>query len=433
MDPREVIDQSSMTRLQITAVVLCIVLNALDGFDVLSIAFAAPGISSEWGIDRAALGVVLSMELIGMGIGSVIMGRFADNYGRRVTIIGCLCVMTIGMLLAALANGVTDMSVYRFVTGLGIGGMLASTNALVAEYSNLKQRAMMIMFMVGGYPLGIVIGGAFASYLLELYDWRSIFYFGAVVTGVMVIAVWFLLPESIHYLISKRSPGAVDEVNKLLRKMGRDIIDSLPASTTQSKETTNSLFSTAYGRSTLVLTLAYFFHMMAFYFFLKWVPKLVVDMGFSPSEAGSVLVWANVGSVIGCILIGFLSHRIPVKTIGIGLLFASAVVVGVYGRGYEELLSLSMIAAAAGFLTNGAITCLYSLFAAVYPTELRASGTGFVIGLGRAGAALGPIVAGMLFAASFGLQSVAILMGAGCAIAAFAVLFLRRSDLSFGR
>ena len=256
MDPREVIDQSSMTRLQITAVVLCIVLNALDGFDVLSIAFAAPGISSEWGIDRAALGVVLSMELIGMGIGSVIMGRFADNYGRRVTIIGCLCVMTIGMLLAALANGVTDMSVYRFVTGLGIGGMLASTNALVAEYSNLKQRAMMIMFMVGGYPLGIVIGGAFASYLLELYDWRSIFYFGAVVTGVMVIAVWFLLPESIHYLISKRSPGAVDEVNKLLRKMGRDIIDSLPASTTQSKETTNSLFSTAYGRSTLVLTLS---------------------------------------------------------------------------------------------------------------------------------------------------------------------------------
>jgi MFS family permease len=127
LDPREVIAKNPMSRLQIAVVAITVGLNALDGFDVLAISFASPGIARAWGIDRAALGIVLSMELMGMGIGSVLLGGVADRIGRRRTLLGCLTVMALGMIMAARASGVYDLSLWRVFTGLGIGGMLASS------------------------------------------------------------------------------------------------------------------------------------------------------------------------------------------------------------------------------------------------------------------------------------------------------------------
>src|SRR6187397_3416311 len=112
-DPRDVIAHSPMSRLQILVVGVTIALNALDGFDVLSISFASPGIAQEWGIDRAALGIVLSMELIGMAVGSVFLGGVADRIGRRPTILGCLVAMAIGMVMATTARGLVDLSIWR--------------------------------------------------------------------------------------------------------------------------------------------------------------------------------------------------------------------------------------------------------------------------------------------------------------------------------
>jgi MFS family permease len=129
-----------MSRLQILVVAITIGLNALDGFDVLSISFASPGIAREWGIDRAALGIVLSMELVGMAIGSIFLGGVADKIGRRPSILGCLVVMASGMLMATTVKGIVDLSIWRIVTGLGIGGMLAAINAVAAEFSNRRRR-----------------------------------------------------------------------------------------------------------------------------------------------------------------------------------------------------------------------------------------------------------------------------------------------------
>ena len=136
--PIAVINDTQMGVRQWAVVVLMVLLNALDGFDVLASAFAAPGISADWGIDRAALGVVLSAELVGMGFGSVLLGGAADKWGRKYTMIACLVVMAAGMWMAGHATGVPDMFAYRFATGIGIGGMLAATNAVTAETSNNK-------------------------------------------------------------------------------------------------------------------------------------------------------------------------------------------------------------------------------------------------------------------------------------------------------
>src|SRR5204863_32445 len=139
-DPRAIVDEAPMSWLQIAAVAITVGLNALDGFDVLSISFAAPGIAAEWGIDRKVLGIVLSMELIGMAVGSVLLGGVADRIGRRRTILGCLVAMAIGMAMVTTAHDVTTLSVWRLLTGLGIGGMLAAINAAAAEFASVRRR-----------------------------------------------------------------------------------------------------------------------------------------------------------------------------------------------------------------------------------------------------------------------------------------------------
>lgn len=425
-DPQSILSQGAMRPLQIAAVTLCVLLNALDGFDVLAISFASPGIAEEWGIDRAALGLVLSMELIGMALGSVVLGGLADRIGRRPTVLACLVIMAGGMALATTAGSVVNLSIIRLVTGLGIGGMLACTNALVAEYSNDRHRNLAVAIMAAGYPMGAIVGGSIATGLLASGHWRDVFTFGAAATALFLPIAWFLLPESIGFLVQKRGPGALEKINATLRRLGHETVSALPpAPQRAAKPSIGDLFAPGLARSTVLLTLAYFCHIMTFYFILKWIPKIVVDMGHAASKAGDVLVWANVGGLAGATLLSLLTYRIAVRKLVIVAMVASTVLVALFGQGQETLGGLALIAGAAGFCTNAGVVGLYALFAKVFPTSVRAGGTGFVIGIGRGGAALGPIVAGFLFTAGFDLSLVAVLMGSGSLIAAGALLLLR--------
>lgn len=425
-DVRERLDRAPMGWAQIAAIILCIALNALDGFDVLAISFASPGIAAEWGIDRAALGLVLSMELIGMAVGSILLGSMADRAGRRPTILLCLVVMAIGMLAATTAHDVQSLSLFRLFTGLGIGGMLACTNAMVAELANARARSLAVAVMAAGYPVGAILGGSIASGLLVSGGWRDVFLFGAIVTGIFLPLAWFLLPESIGYLLQKRPADALAKVNRLLRRMGHTPVETLPAvDAAAPKPSFTALFAPGLGRITMLLTLGYFAHIMTFYFILKWIPKIVVDMGYAPSAAGGVLVWANVGGLIGALLLSILSWHIGIRALVIAAMLASTIMVTIFGQGQSSLTGLATIAAAAGFFTNAGVVGLYAIIAQSFPTAVRGGGTGFVIGVGRGGAALGPIVAGFLFSLDFGLPFVAVAMVSGSLIAAGALLLLR--------
>jgi benzoate transport len=428
-DPRALIDREPMSRFQWGVVAVMVGLNALDGFDVLSISFASPGIAKAWGIDRAALGLVLSMELIGMAIGSLVLGGVADRAGRRATILGCLVLMTIGMLGAATSHDVITLSAWRVLTGLGIGGMLAATNAAVAEAANGKRRALAVVLMAGGYPIGTIIGGSISAVLLGMYGWHSVFVFGAIATACFIPLVLFFAPESISFLMHKRPPNALERVNAVLARMGHPAVDALPEVRPEAvarKATAAELFAPGMARATILLTLAYLMHIMTFYFILKWIPKIVVDMGFAPAAAAGVLVWASIGGATGSLLLGLLTARVRLLALTIGAMIASVVLVAWFGRGQTDLQGLSMVAAAAGFATNAGVVGLYALLARTFPTRLRATATGFVIGVGRGGSALAPALAGLLFAAGYMLDSVAILMSLGSAVAAVALLGLRR-------
>jgi len=417
-----------MSRLQIIAVGITFLLNALDGFDVLAISFASPGIANEWGIDRAALGIVLSMELIGMAAGSVLLGGVADRIGRRKTMLGCLVVMAVGMFMATTVTGLESLSVWRVITGLGIGGMLASINATAAEFSSEKRKHLSVSMMAIGYPLGVVFGGTIAAQLLKTSDWRSVFYLGATMTTICIPLVYFLVPESVHWLTRKQPDGALERINHTLKRMGHATVSALPVIREDGKRKVNAIFSSTLIATTMIVTAAYFFHVTTFYYIIKWIPKIVVDMGFVASSAASVLVWANVGGATGGAILGFLTLRYNVKTLTIGVLILSSVMVVFFGRTPPDLAKLSFICAAAGFFTNAGIVGLYAIFAHAYPTHVRASGTGFAVGIGRGGSVLAPIIAGFLFEAGVTLPTVSMLMALGSILAAGALALLKLHD-----
>ena len=425
-DPRETIAHSPMSALQVMVVGMTIGLNALDGFDVLSISFASPGIAKEWGIDRAALGIVLSMELIGMAIGSILLGGLADKIGRRPTILGCLVVMASGMVMATTVSGLVSLSIWRVITGLGIGGMLAAINAVAAEFSNAKRRHLSVSLMSIGYPLGAVVGGIIAAQLLATSDWRSVFYFGAAVTGVMIPLVYFVMPESVHWLARTQPAGALEKVNRTLTRMRHSTVTALPViAANAGKRSLAALFTPDLRASTIIVTLAYFFHITTFYFILKWIPKIVVDFGFEPSTAAGVLVWTNVGGALGGAVFGLLTQRYRVQTLTIGVMVLSTIMVAAFGRTPADLQRLSMICAVAGFCTNAGIVGLYAIIAQVFPTHARASGTGFAIGVGRGGSVLAPIIAGYMFTFGYSLQTVALTLGLGSLLAGAVLLLLK--------
>jgi MFS family permease len=265
-----------------------------------------------------------------------------------------------------------------------------------------------------------------ASTLLAHYDWRSVFYFGALSTASLLPALFFLMPESIHWLTRKQPANALNRINQAMTRLGHASVSALPdVREADRKKSVGDIFSRGLIATTILLTVAYFMHITTFYFILKWTPKIVADMGFAASSAGRILTWVNFGGALGGTLFGVLTARIGLKLLTIIILALTAVGVTVFGRTPADLDSMALLAAFAGFFGNAGVSGLYSIVAYAFPTHVRATGTGFVVGVGRGGAVLAPILAGFLLETGSGFPTVGLVMGAGSLVAAVVLLFLK--------
>jgi MFS family permease len=437
-DPRQIIDESGMSLRQWAVVIVMVFLNALDGFDVLASAFAGPGIRKEWSLDGTALGVVLSAELWGMGIGSMLLGGIADKWGRKPTMLVCLAVMTVGMYMAHAATGVSSLTAWRLITGLGIGGMLAATNAVTAESSNKAHRSIAISLYVIGYPIGAVIGGFIAQgWLLVEFDWRAVFMFGAIVTAALIPVVMLVVPETPAFFAVRRPAGAVEKINRSLKAFSKPTISELPAIAPSAPKlkVTDILANPRLRPVTLLLAFGYMFHTITFYYILKWAVTIVsaYPPGAAQGVAASVLTWANIGGAVGGFLFGFLMKKWSIKGPTILMLLLGSAMVVYFGMGRDSLEGWRWATLFCGFCTNAAIVGYYAAYAIGFPAYARASGTGFVLGVGRFGAASSPILAGTLFdwfgkgqplaaTVTTDLPTVSIIMAMGSVLSA--VLFL---------
>ncbi|HMA12235.1 MAG TPA: MFS transporter, partial [Steroidobacteraceae bacterium] len=379
------------------------------------------------------LGIMLSAELIGMGFGSIFLGGLADKVGRKPAMLLCLVIMAIGMYLAHAANSVSSLTAFRFFTGLGIGGMLAATNAVTAESTSAESRSLAMALYVIGYPVGGVVGGfAAQGWLLVHYDWRAVFLFGAVVTAVMIPLVALLVPETPAYFAARRKPDALERINKSLRAFKKPLIEALPPLRTDvaRPKVSDILSKPGLRKTTWLLALGYMVHTFTFYYVLKFAVQIVSDAGFTQPQAASTLTWANIGGAIGGFLFGFLLKKWDIKGPTIACMLLGVVAVVYFGMGHDTLAFWRLSTFLQMFFLNAAIVGYYAAFARGFPAYARATGTGFALGIGRAGAAGSPIVAGFLFKAwgNDELLPVSLVMTAGSLIGIVLMLMVPLRD-----
>ncbi len=400
-DIRKNMDEGAMTSFQWLAVAICILLIMLDGFDVLVMAFTASSVAAEWQLNGAALGVLFSAGLIGMAIGSLLLAPLADRYGRQPVILMCLTIVSLGMLLSAAARNHAELAALRGITGLGIGGMLASVGVITAEYSSAKWRSTAIALQATGYPIGATLGGLMAAWLLSHHGWRSVFVFGGLVTALMVPIVLWRLPESVDFLISRRPARALDKLNRLLALMGRPALQQLPApargsQAAQGGNTVAALFRNGLARPTLMLWIGFFLLMFNVYFSLSWTPKLLVQAGLSAQQGVTGGVLLNLGGIAGGSLFGLLALKAQLRHLAIGSLLLNALFTALFGMASASLGWAFAAAVGMGVFLFACMAGLYGLVPSTYPANVRATGMGWAIGVGRLGAILAPAMAGLL-------------------------------------
>lgn len=420
-----ILDASPLSRYQLIAIAVLMGVNGLDGFDAFAINFASPGLAAEWGVAKDTLGVVKSMNLIGMAFGALFIAPMADRFGRRPVILACTTLLAVSMIACAFVESVFTMCVWRVITGLGIGAMLAAITATAAEMSNAKWRALCVSVSATGYLLGAVLGGLASAELLEVYSWRSIFIFGGVISALFVPIIAWRVPETLPFLATRGQAGDLERANAILHKMGHSQARTLQTDGAPPPSYSIwRLFSGDIRAVTLLVTLAYFFQVITFYYYVGWVPDIIADLGHSHSDAARVLTAANLAGVFGALTIGWFASKFGVTAPTFVAAVAGGLAVAAFGAASGSLGVFVAIGAVAGFFLNSTIIMMYAIMARAFPVEIRALGAGFVLGVGRAGGVLGPIVGGVLFEAGLEASTTSFIVAAGSFMCAIIVLFL---------
>lgn len=432
------VDEGPMSRFQWSAVAVCVVLNMLDGFDVLVMAFTATAVSSEWALSGSQLGLLLSAGLFGMAGGSLLIAPWADRLGRRPIILGCLLLAGTGMVLSSVSQSAAQLGALRAVTGLGIGGILASSNVIASEYSSARWRGLAVSLNSTGYALGATVGGVIAVALLSSSGWRSVFLFGGIATFTAIPLVFFRLPESLDFLLTRRPANALARVNSLARRLGHEPISALPEHAAPTRRRgaghLRQLFTPEFLRPTLLVWTAFFFVMFGFYFVTSWTPRLLTEAGMSASEGVTGGVLLNLGGIFGAAVLGALAARFALRNVLVVYLVASALLLTTFALSTSSLAVAFSLGGLIGLFANGCVAGLYAIMPTIYDTSIRATGVGWAIGVGRVGAILSPLVAGALIDVDWTPTHLFVAFGATFLLAALAVLLMRpaRSTVAAG-
>lgn len=412
-----------MSRYQQIVIGICIAINVLDGFDALASAFTAPAVAAQWQLPAALLGMLLSASVAGMALGSVLIAPLGDKLGRRPIVLGCLGMISAAMLASAFVANAWQLAGLRLVTGLGVGGIIAGINTLVAEYASDRRRDLALSMTTVGYAMGAICGGAASGLLVGSYGWRSVFLAGGLLSVLMVPVAFACLPESLDFLAGKRPGNALARLNRVLRKAGAEPLQTLPPHGQQVRQGSpwRALFHPDFRRPTLQACACYLLVMLTNYFLLSWMPKLLVDMGMSMEQGISGAVIMNLSGVVGGIALGWSAGRYGLRAMSVIYLCLCFLSVAWFGSLSAAAGHVLTVSAVIGFLITGAVACLNALSPRVFPPEVRATGTGLALGFGRLGGTAGPWLAGVLIQAGWSRAQFSIVLATP--LLAAAVLF----------
>ena len=431
-DPRDVLRGRAMNLQQYGVVAICVLINMIDGYDILALAQAGATLKREWGMSDAVLGTLLSMNLVGMALGALGVSPVADQWGRRPAMLICLAFMSVGMAVSALSHGFWTMAAGRLITGIGIGGMTSTAGTMALEYANVRWREFSTSAVASAYPVGTIIGAGVAVAVLDSYGWRGIFWVGAALSATLLPVAWLWLPESLDFLLTRQPKGALETTNKVLRRMDVPEITALPPRPADSSDKTTALSEIwqPVHRNELLfkLFIAHALNMFAWYFIINWGPPLVAEATGSDETGARYSAWVSYGGIVGGLLGGYLCGRVGVKRMMWITMVSLAVLIALFGQFTGNQQALWVIAPLMGAALFGSAVANWLTIAYAFPPHLRATGLGFATTAGRVGSIFGPIVGGNLLDVPLGVGTVCVIMGLPAILAAMNYTRARRVE-----
>jgi AAHS family 4-hydroxybenzoate transporter-like MFS transporter len=425
MDVGSLINQSRFGSYQALICVLCFFAVAIDGFDTGALGYVAPSLAAEWGIPRPALGPVLSAALFGLAVGAIAAGPLADRFGRKSVVIVSVALFGAFSLGTSLAPGLETMTVLRFLTGIGLGAAMPNAVTLMSEYSPLGRRAVIVNTMFCGFPLGASMGGMLAAWLIPHFGWRSVLVVGGLAPLVLAVFLIVLLPESVRFLVLHGRDLA--KVRAILTRIASRNLDAIERFVVDEpkhdrKGAIGIIVSAQYRLGSIMLWLTYFMGLVIFYLLTNWMPLIMKDAGFSTETSVMLSALFPLGGGVGTIFVGWLMDRVtPHKVIATAYGLTGLLVFAV-GQSLSEPALLAIVIFLAGTAMNGAQASMPSLAAGYYPTQARATGVSWMLGIGRFGGITGALVGGEIMKMQLGLSTTFTLLVIPAAVASAALV-----------
>lgn len=427
LDIRQLLDERPVSRLQLRVFFLCFLVALLDGFDTQAIAYTGPAIAKAFGMTPGDMTYIFISGTLGMALGAMGLGMIGDRIGRRVAILGSIVLFGVFSLAIAFAQSPTQIVALRFLTGLGMGGATPVLLAMAAEYSPSRLRGAVLTGVLLGLPAGAMVGGVLAAGWMPVIGWQGIYIVGGAIPLVVLLICLAFLPESAQFLASRGRPLDLSRARDLVARItGKPIADGTtfivpPAA---GKGSVSALFTSEYRTSTIAIWAIYLFNWIAWFMLLLWLPTVLTTAGLDQPTAALGTVVVNAAFIVFAIPLSIFLPRIDIRrTLTVMFMIGIAVCIGLSLADTNWTLVFALVAAA-GFGIGGQQIALNYLISSTYPTELRATGTGWAIGIGRTGAIVGSAVGGWLLQVG-GTSGYFVGLAVPLIIAAAAVMLVR--------
>ena len=415
--------REKMSALQIWIVLLCSLVLFLDGMDTAAIGFVAPAMATEFAVPRSQLGPLLSAALFGMAAGSFIAGSLADRIGRKPVLIGSVLLFGVCTLVCAFVHSMPGLTLLRVLTGLGLGGAMPCAGPLLAEYMPARRRSFFVSLMYCGFPLGASAGGFMAAALIPHLGWPSVFVVGGVLPVILAVCM-SVLPESLSFMMANNWPSA--KIKSVMDRMPGVLPVECPASGAHARRTTalagiGMILARQRVFGTVMLWIGYFMGLLVFYLLTSWLPTILQDARFSIRESAAIAALMPLGGVSGTVVCGWLLDRFAPYKVTMFTYAFGALSLWVAGAALAHVSVLTAAIFFAGFFVVGSQASMLALAIRYYPTACRATGSGWMLGIGRAGGIVGALAGVRLLHMQLSINTMIAVLAIPAFVAAIAV------------
>jgi AAHS family 4-hydroxybenzoate transporter-like MFS transporter len=393
----EIIDQRPMGRYQIWTMALCGLVIVLDGFDTQSIGFLAPSMAETLHVPVKTFGPIFAAALVGLMISSMLSGPIADRWGRKGPIVACTLIFGTFAMLTARCTSFDQLLTFRFLTGLGLGGALSNSVALMSEYAPRRLLAVIVSIMFCGMPTGAVLGTQVSAVMLPRWGWQSVFYAGGILPLTLALLLIAFLPESVRYL--EVSGANQRKISQILARISPELTDAPTSHSQHQDERRNApvvnLFTEGRAAGTILLWIPFFMNLLMLYFVVFWLPALLRQTGKPVSAGMTAIMLFSVGGIAGSFVEGNLMNRWGAFTVLLTEFLCTTLLVAslAYSNSFPLMMTITFVL---GFAVQGAQGGLSAVAATFYPISIRSTGIGWCLGVGRIGSIVGPMLGGVM-------------------------------------